>query len=75
MFNFFTKALIKKQLKGKVPEAEMEKLLEVIEKNPDFFQQMVAYVQDKVIKGMSQEDAAKSFMQEQGDVARKVFGK
>lgn len=74
MFNFFTRALIKKQMEGKVPEAELDKLLGAMEKNPDFFKQMVASVQEKVGKGMSQEEAAKSFMEEQGEEARKVFG-
>jgi len=64
--NFFTRALIKKQLKGKVPEAEMDKMLDLIEKNPDFFKQMAASIQEKMNAGMSQEEAAQAVMQQDG---------
>ena len=75
MFNFFTKALIKKQLKGKVPEAEMDKMLEMIEKNPDFFKQLAGSIQEKMKLGMNQEEAAKAVMAEQGEEVKKAFGK
>ena len=75
MLNFFTKALIKKQLKGKVPEAEMDKMLEMIEKNPDFFKQLAGSIQEKMKQGMTQEEAAKAVMTEQGEDVKKAFGK
>jgi phospholipid N-methyltransferase len=72
MLNFFTKALIKRQMKG-VPEAELNKIFEMIEKNPDFFKQMAESIQAKMKTGMSQEDAAKAVMAEGGDDFKKVM--
>ncbi len=73
MLNFFTKALIKRQLKGKVPEAEMDRLLGLIEKNPEIFQKMAVSIQEKMQKGMSQEEAAQEFMREEGDVLKGIM--
>lgn len=73
--NFFTKMLIKKQLKGKVPEAEMDKMLEMIEKNPDYFKQMAISIQEKMKAGMSQQDAAMAVMKQDGDTLRSMLGK
>lgn len=73
MLNFFTKALIKRQLKD-VPQAELDKIFEMIEKNPDFFKNMANSIQEKMKTGMSQEEAAKAVMQESGDDMKKVFG-
>ena len=74
MLNFFTKSLIKRQLKG-VPDAEIEKLFLLIEKNPDFFKKMAEEVQKKVKSGLSQEDAAKQFAEEHKDEMRGILGK
>ncbi|MEK7641593.1 MAG: hypothetical protein AAB365_01205 [Patescibacteria group bacterium] len=73
--NFFTKMLIKKQLKGKVPDAEMDKMIEMIEKNPDYFKQMAESIQEKMKAGMSQEEAAMAIMQQDGDQIKKMMGK
>ena len=74
MLNFFTRTLIKRQLKG-MPEAEVEKMLTIIEKNPDFFQKMALEVQAKIKKGMSQEDAAKQFAEEHAKDLKEILGK
>ena len=73
--NFFTKMLIKKQLKGKVPEAEMDKMIEMIEKNPDYFKQMALSIQEKMKAGMSQEEAAMAVMKQDGETLRSMLGK
>jgi hypothetical protein len=73
MLNFFTKALIKRQLKD-VPQAELDKIFEMIEKNPAFFQQMAGAIQEKMKTGMSQQEAAKAVMEEGGDEMKKVMG-
>ena len=73
MLNFFTKALIKKQMKG-MPEAEVDKLLEIFEKNPDFFTKMASAVQEKMKAGKSQEDAAKEFAMENKDTLKGMLG-
>lgn len=73
MLNFFTKALIRRQLKD-VPENELNKIFEMIEKNPDFFKQMAESIQAKMKTGMSQEEAAKAVMTEGGEDMKKVLG-
>lgn len=73
MLNFFTKALIKRQLKG-VPEAEVDRILTIVDKNPDFFQKMAKYIQEKSATGMSQEDAAKAFATEHGEELKSILG-
>lgn len=67
--------LIKKQLKGKVPEAEMDKMLEMIEQNPDFFKQMASTIEQKMKQGMSQEDAARAVMAQDGEQLKRMLGK
>ncbi len=54
--NFIVKAMLKKQMKG-VPEAEQEKFLTLIEKNPDFFMKIAQEVQEKTKGGMGQQEA------------------
>lgn len=73
--NFFTKMLVKKQLKGKVPEAEMDKMIDMIEQNPDFFKKMAESIQEKMKAGMSQEEAAMAVMQQDGDQLKRMLGK
>ncbi len=71
MLNFFTKALIKRQLKG-VPEAELNKIFDMIEKNPAFFQTMAANIQAKMKAGKSQEEAMREIMAEGGEDLKKL---
>lgn len=59
--NFLMKAMLKKQMKG-VPEAEQEKFLALIEKNPEFFMKIAQEVQEKTKGGMSQQDAVMTVM-------------
>ncbi len=73
MLNFFTKALIKRQLKD-VPQGELDKIFQMIEKNPDFFKQMAGSIQAKMKTGMTQEEATKAVMQEGGEDMKKVLG-
>ncbi|MEN9913265.1 MAG: hypothetical protein RLY66_673 [Candidatus Parcubacteria bacterium] len=73
--NFFTKMLVKKQLKGKVPEGEMDKMIDLIEQNPDFFKNMAESIQEKMKSGMSQEEAALAVMQKDGDQLKQLMRK
>ena len=73
MLNFFSKALIKRQLKD-VPQGELDKIFQMIEKNPDFFKQMAESIQAKMKTGMTQEEATKAVMQEGGEDMKKVLG-
>lgn len=75
MLNFFTKALIKRQLKGKIPEGEMDAMITMIEKNPDYFKQMAMSIEAKIKSGMSQEQAAMEVMQNDKVKLQEMLGK
>ncbi len=71
--NFLMKAMLKKQLQG-VPAAEQDRIIGLIEKNPDFFKKIAEETQEKVKGGMSQQDAVKMVLQAHQDEFRKVMG-
>ena len=73
MVNFLMKAMIKRQLKG-VPDDQIEKILMIIEKNPDFFKKMGEEIQHKTKSGMSQQDAMNSFMNAHKDELKSILG-
>ena len=56
MQNFLLKKMLSSKLKG-VPQADQDKLLAIIEKNPGFFEKMAQEVQDEVKKGKDQMSA------------------
>ena len=51
--NFLLKKMLKSQLKG-IPEAEQERIINVVLKNPDFFKKIGDEIQEKVKGGMDQ---------------------
>lgn len=59
---FLMKKMMKSQMKG-VPEAEQDKILTAIEKNPELFQKIAVETQEKVKGGMDQMTAAMQVMQ------------
>ena len=74
--SFFKKFLMKKMLKSKmkdIPEAEQEKMLNAIEKNPDFFQNIAAEVQAKMKEGKDQMAATMEVMQKHQEELKKVM--
>ncbi|MFZ2522499.1 MAG: hypothetical protein WAZ44_02630 [Minisyncoccia bacterium] len=56
MKSFFMRKMLSSQLKG-VPEAQQEKLVGMVEKNPDFFQKIAIEVQEEMKKGKDQMSA------------------
>ncbi len=70
--NFIAKALIKKQLKG-VPEAEIERLIALIEQNPQLFKQIAEEIQAKINTGMGQQDAAMVVMKAHEEELKKLI--
>ena len=65
---FLMKKMIKSKMKG-VPEAEIDKMIAMIEKNPDFFQSIAKEVDIEVKKGKSQEAATMEVMRKhQGEL-------
>ena len=64
---FFKNFMLKQALKAKmkdVPEAERERLLLVMEKNPDFFKKIGEEVQKRVKSGQSEMAATMVVMRE-----------
>ena len=72
--NFFMKALLKKQMKG-VPEADIEKFIAMVEKNPDFFKQVAEEAQKKIATGMGQQEAVMAVLADKQTELAQVMGK
>lgn len=74
MLNFFTTTLLKSKLKSAgVPEAQMNTLLSMIEKNPDFFKEVARVAQEKVKAGMSQQEAVAAVLQDKQGELQKIM--
>ena len=69
---FLLKKMMAAQLKG-VPPAQQEKILDMIEKNPDFFKKIAEEVQAKVKAGKSQQAASIEVMMGYKDQIQKMM--
>lgn len=69
--NFLLKQFLKSKLKG-VPEADIERILTIVEKNPDFFTKMGEKLQSMMANGMSQDQAMQKILSEYGDDLKKI---
>jgi hypothetical protein len=64
MFQNLQNTLLKKMLKSQgLPEAQVEMLLAMIEKNPELFKVIAKETEERVKSGMSQRDAAMKVME------------
>ncbi|HEY0220668.1 MAG TPA: hypothetical protein VGC58_00400 [Candidatus Paceibacterota bacterium] len=54
--NFLMRKMLASQMKG-VPQAEQEKIFNMIEKNPEIFQKIATEVQEEMKKGKDQMSA------------------
>lgn len=70
--NFLMKKMLKSQLKG-VPEAEQERLISMIEKNPEFFQTIAKEAQAKMKDGKDQMTAMMEVMQNHQEELKKIM--
>jgi hypothetical protein len=61
--NFFVKTLLKRKLKGMVPDDQIDMFITMVEKNPAFFEQIAKEIQDKISQGMDQQTAATKVME------------
>lgn len=59
--NFMLKQMLKSKLKN-VPQAEQDRILGLIEKNPDFFKKIGEEIQGKVKSGQSEMEATMEVM-------------
>ena len=66
------KQMLKRQMKG-VPEAEQERVLNLITENPDFFNTIAAEVDKKMKEGKGQMDAVMEVMRaHQGELQKLI---
>lgn len=60
--NFLVKQLLKSKMKG-IPEAEQERLVTLVEKNPALFQKIAAEIHAKIKNGQDQMKASVEVME------------
>jgi len=70
--NFLLKKMLRSKMKG-VPESEQDKMIELIEKNPELFEKIGKEVQEKVRQGKDQMAASMEVMQKYQDELKKIF--
>ncbi len=61
--NFILKQMMKSKMKG-VPEAEQERILKLVESNPDFFKKIGEEIEKRKKSGQSEMQAAMQVMRE-----------
>lgn len=71
---FLLKQVIKRQLKG-VPEAEVDRIIALVEKNPELFKKIGDEIQAKVKAGRSQMAASMEVMRAHQAELQKVLQK
>ncbi|MBI5798865.1 MAG: hypothetical protein HZB10_02960 [Candidatus Yonathbacteria bacterium] len=71
---FLMKQVIKRQLKG-VPEVEVERIMALVEKNPELFKKIGDEIQAKVKAGRSQMAASMEVMRAHQGELQKVLQK
>ena len=70
--NFLMKKMLKAKMKD-VPEAEQDKMIELIEKNPELFQKIGMEVQQKMKEGKDQMAASMEVMQKYQEELKKIM--
>ncbi len=71
---FLMKQAMKSQLKN-IPEAEQEKLLDLVERNPDFFENLAKELQEGLKSGKDQQTVALEIMMKHKETLGKMMGK
>ena len=72
--NFLMKQMLKRQMKG-VPEAEQERIISLVESNPDFFQKIAEEVEALKKQGRDQMAATMEVMRKhQGELQKIMMG-
>lgn len=68
--NFLMKQMLKRQMKG-VPEAEQERIISLVEKNPEFFENIAKEVEALTKQGKNQMAATMEVMRKhQGELQK-----
>lgn len=72
--NFLVKKMLKSQLKKTgLPEAEQDRIVELVIKNPELFQKIGNEIQEKVRGGMNQTTATMRVMEKYKDQLKDVL--
>ena len=72
---FLMKQMMKSQLKG-VPEAEQERILDMVERNPEFFEKLASEIQEASKSGRDQKQVAiEVMMKHKEELGRLMQGK
>ncbi|MEX0931609.1 MAG: hypothetical protein WDZ88_02550 [Candidatus Paceibacterota bacterium] len=72
--NFLMKKMLKSKMKG-VPEAEQDRIIGMVEKNPDLFQKIALEVQAEMKTGKDQMAATMKVMKKYEAELRELQGK
>ncbi|OGI72265.1 hypothetical protein A3J61_02145 [Candidatus Nomurabacteria bacterium RIFCSPHIGHO2_02_FULL_38_15] len=73
--NFLMKKMLKNQLKkAGLPEAEQERIIAMVLKNPDLFQKIGNEIQEKIRGGMNQQTATMRVMEKYKPDLKDIMG-
>jgi len=75
---FFKNLLVKKMVQSKmkdVPKEEQDKMIALIEKNPEFFKKIAVEVQEKIKQGKDQMTATMEVMQSHQEELKQIMNK
>ena len=70
--NFVMKKLVEKQMKG-VPPEQQEKIMKLLEENPELFQKIALEIQTKMKQGKTQMQASMEVMRGHEAELRKIM--
>jgi hypothetical protein len=70
---FVMKKAMAAQLKN-IPEEERNKIIAIVEKNPEFFARLALEIQEKIKGGMTQEEATVAILAANQEEMRKLLG-
>lgn len=69
---FLMKKMLRSQLKG-MPEAEQDKMIKLVVKNPEFFQSLATEIKTEIKNGKDQQSAAIEVMGRHKDKLQKIL--
>lgn len=71
--DFLTKQLLKRQLKD-VPQDQQDKIINMVQKNPEFFKTIGDKIQEEMKKGKGQMEATMAVMKEHREKLAELMG-
>lgn len=74
MKGFLLKQMLKKQMKN-IPQSEQDKILKIIESDPDFFMEIAKEIQAETEKGLNQMQATQKVMERHRDKLQEIYNR